>query len=558
MRHFFILGLCLCALFCLNSCGSTSSAGLDSDDASAQQASTPPSLTVTTMTVNGVVPTGVANPSVKVNGLNATITGSNWTAEIPCPDAPQSIVVELFSNGAKVGESTGTASGDGSLNRAPVATAQTVSVVARQVAHITLRGTDPEGDALTYSIVNRPAAGRLGAIATDGAMTYTAPNTAGTQTFTFRANDGLATSASATVTITVTAAPTGGGGGGGGGTGTATIKGRVVDAVTGSALADVAVSVSRGGAAQTVNSDTNGAFTLVNLPAPGPIALTYTKSGYITTTYSNIRTTSRSSKTIETVQMVDTGHNSSGACDGTVKNAVNAQGISGATIKLVAGVGASNTGTPVATVTSGSTGTWSVTGVEAGSYTAIASKSGFVTNRVTVVIVGDITRHRDIVLSPVGSGGGGGSGANANSCRVVLTWGENPRDLDSHMTGPDSSGARFHVYFIDDVSPDAKCKLDVDDTSSFGPETITVNPKNTGLYRYSVFDYSNQSNASNMALANSGATVTIYMGDSDPDPIIRYVPNQIGTLWTVFEWDGTNITFPDTVTYHNGDSDSVP
>lgn len=60
---------------------------------------------------------------------------------------------------------------------------------------------------------------------------------------------------------------------------------------------------------------------------------------------------------------------------------------------------------------------------------------------------------------------------NLDGLRVVLTWGQTPDDLDSHMIFPGNN-----IYFENKTGTDAE--LDVDDTDSYGPETITLQ-KNT-------------------------------------------------------------------------------
>jgi hypothetical protein len=59
---------------------------------------------------------------------------------------------------------------------------------------------------------------------------------------------------------------------------------------------------------------------------------------------------------------------------------------------------------------------------------------------------------------------------NLDGMRIVLTWGERPADLDSHITYPGN-----HIFFRSKKGTDAN--LDVDDTTSFGPETITLERK---------------------------------------------------------------------------------
>ena len=88
------------------------------------------------------------------------------------------------------------------VNDAPVATAQSVTTSEDTAKAITLAGTDPDGNPLTYAVVTNPAHGTLSG--TGATRTYTpAANYFGADSFTFRVNDGLLNSATATVSITV-------------------------------------------------------------------------------------------------------------------------------------------------------------------------------------------------------------------------------------------------------------------------------------------------------------------------------------------------------------------
>ena len=96
------------------------------------------------------------------------------------------------------------------------------------------------------------------------------------------------------------------------------------------------------------------------------------------------------------------------------------------------------------------------------------------------------------------------------SFRIVLTWGVDPYDLDSHLTGPSSDGVnRFHMSFMD-MNPDINIDLDVDDVVSYGPETTTIHAFMDGTYRFSVFNYSNQLDNGGSEIASSPAKVEIY------------------------------------------------
>jgi len=88
------------------------------------------------------------------------------------------------------------------VNQPPVANAQTVVGDEDTPTKITLTGSDPDRNALSYAIVARPAHGQLTGNAPD--LTYIPnANYFGADSFTFKVNDGVVDSAPATVTITV-------------------------------------------------------------------------------------------------------------------------------------------------------------------------------------------------------------------------------------------------------------------------------------------------------------------------------------------------------------------
>ena len=95
-----------------------------------------------------------------------------------------------------------------SVNDAPVAAAQTVSTPAKTAKAITLVASDVDGDALSYVIVTQPAHGALSGTAPS--VTYTpATNYTGTDSFTFKANDGTVDSTAAAVSVIVFQPPSG-------------------------------------------------------------------------------------------------------------------------------------------------------------------------------------------------------------------------------------------------------------------------------------------------------------------------------------------------------------
>ena len=91
-----------------------------------------------------------------------------------------------------------------------------VNVTAGTASNITLKGSDGDGDVLSYAIVASPAHGTLGTL--NGAVVAYTPASGytGDDSFTYRAGDALVSSNTATVTVHVTAATSGGGGSGSG------------------------------------------------------------------------------------------------------------------------------------------------------------------------------------------------------------------------------------------------------------------------------------------------------------------------------------------------------
>jgi hypothetical protein len=166
------------------------------------------------------------------------------------------------------------------------------------------------------------------------------------------------------------------------------------------------------------------------------------------------------------------------------------------------------------------------TGVLAGAPVEFsAGATGFVTATATTVPVANGTTGLTISLTPPPPPG---------QLRVVLNWGADPRDLDSHLTGPAVSG-RFHVaYFARDA---AEANLDTDDTSGFGPETITVTTFRPGVYRYSVHHF-----AGNGSICSTAGqiSVNVFFGSSQ---VATFRPPSSGCIggvndvWVVFEFN---------------------
>ena len=212
--------------------------------------------------------------------------------------------------------------------------------------------------------------------------------------------------------------------------------------------------------------------------------------------------------------------------NGTVRSALDGLPASGVAVELFAGAAAE--GAPLATATTGSDGIYLFVDVPPGSYTLRASGSGLLPATQGPVVVFGTSVSEDVVVSPV---------LRPNELRVVLTWGAAPADLDAHLWGPPAGGG-WHVSFARRAVP-PWAALDRDDTTAFGPETITITEQAAGAHVYAVHDFRNAARSTSRALAASGARVQVYRSSG---LVAEFrVPDLPGTLWTVFELDGATI-----------------
>lgn len=118
--------------------------------------------------------------------------------------------------------------------------------------------------------------------------------------------------------------------------------------------------------------------------------------------------------------------------------------------------------------------------------------------------------------------------ANLDGLRIVLDWGPEPPDLDSHLYF-----LREHVYF--GHREGQFTNLDVDDINGFGPETITLERKLPGVkYLYAVHNFSEGDITGSTSLsAMSRSKVFVYVGST----LVRtFAPprGKIGNTWVVF------------------------
>ncbi|KPA17811.1 hypothetical protein MHK_001970 [Candidatus Magnetomorum sp. HK-1] len=211
-----------------------------------------------------------------------------------------------------------------------------------------------------------------------------------------------------------------------------------------------------------------------------------------------------------------------GTVKGKVQNALDGSGVPNATISIRKGINITS-GEFIKTITTDSNGYYS-TILVTGGYTFSIEAENYAVTHPTVYSFGNSVTTKDLTLSPILSVG---------NMRIVLSWGMNPLDLDSHLVKKVNGSQEYHIYYSDQSGTNGD-NLDHDDVESYGPETVTIENVDPGAdYYYFVKQFSDDSN-----LKSSSAKVEVYYGNSH---FIYNVPNEDGIYWEVFEIQNGNI-----------------
>lgn len=162
-----------------------------------------------------------------------------------------------------------------------------------------------------------------------------------------------------------------------------------------------------------------------------------------------------------------------------------------------------------------------------GTHTVTASATGYTnyTNSQVVIAEGG-TLDLQIALSPTLATG---------QYRFVLTWGELPTDLDSHMKTPVIEGTAYHIYYDSQGSAETPpyVILDIDDITSYGPETTTIYDLQPGEYHYYIHNYSE-----NPEITTSNAVVQIF-NESGLLHTLQVPTTGTGLYWDICTMNGS-------------------
>jgi hypothetical protein len=221
--------------------------------------------------------------------------------------------------------------------------------------------------------------------------------------------------------------------------------------------------------------------------------------------------------------------------NGVVNDAQNGQAIAGAIVRFFVGSNNDTSGYHFPDITTNSSGGFTTT-LTIGSYVYTIFASGRVPLVANHTISDTIARQLTTTITrPLAAG----------RMRIVLNWGAQPSDLDSHLTGDSSTVTgrpRYHVYYGNQVvksGNDTIAYLDWDDVTSYGPETITIYRFFPGTLRYKIHDFSyRNSYRSHYMSDSSSAIVRVYTsaGLIREDRIARGIA---GNQWYVYDINGS-------------------
>lgn len=308
----------------------------------------------------------------------------------------------------------------------------------------------------------------------------------------------------------------------------------------------------------TAVSGSDGSYLLA-LSSGYAYTINFSKTGYAPVNYAFAADALNAS--LDTVRMLQDPAQTTGTGDasGKIINAFDGLPAPGLTINLREGMNYT-TGTVIASYTTDASGNYSYTNLPAGIYTAQINGQIVNTGETTPV---DIPTTYSTVIVVGGSAYPNQDfevigGLQATQYRIILTWGASPRDLDSHITGPIASGdstqsnGRFHVYYANknyEFGGTRYAGLDLDDVTSFGPETTTIYSQLSGTYRFSVHNFSGEA-----PFSTSGAKVKLYKGNTLKATFNVPTTNSTANVWTVFEINGDNIIPRNTLSSVSGAS----
>ena len=281
-----------------------------------------------------------------------------------------------------------------------------------------------------------------------------------------------------------------------------------------------------------VYTDESGLYTFLDI-AYGKYTIEFSKDGYVTgrkeIEFKNKETY------LDIVQLLKIEYAGVGSVSGRVIDSATGKGVAGLSIDVIPGLDIiwSNSKPVKETITTDENGYYHLNDYYSGYYTL------YVHDRRTDVEAGKkyAVAIKSVLVFGNNTCGGGDynivvSNTPFGALRIVLEWGAQPNDLDSHLVY-DSNGTDIY-YRHKTLYEDGKLtiRLDLDDVDGFGPETTTIYDKTHDCYIFYVYEFSRTG-----TMSKSNARVSVYFGMAYLPSYVFYVPNNSTALyWTVFAY----------------------
>lgn len=280
------------------------------------------------------------------------------------------------------------------------------------------------------------------------------------------------------------------------------------------------------------SSEEDGVFSFINV-LPGNYKLTISKADYYTTTLYITLTATKLNNYCSTVELIPVTYVGKGTAKGRIVDSVTGNGVEGLTLRIRKGINAKS-GTIIRTLNSGLNGEYSLDNLTSGHYCAEivdqrnVEGNKYLTTYFNIKILGGmVVANQNATVS---------TSLDESQLRIVLDWGAAPRDLDSHLLGPTSSGGQYHIWYSNRSYSEEGVKmadLDLDDVDGYGPETTTIYSVSEGIYKFYVYNFSGSPE-----MSTSGASVRVYTGNSNEPAYVFNIPvDTTGRYWTVFTYN---------------------
>lgn len=208
-----------------------------------------------------------------------------------------------------------------------------------------------------------------------------------------------------------------------------------------------------------------------------------------------------------------------GSLGGIIKDSLTGLPLNAASFTVI-----NSTGLNMGSGTTAADGTYLLNNLPEGMYRLDVTANGYTDASTTCYVSALASNACSLTLSSILSSSG--------SMRIVLEWDVDPRDLDSHLVKYDAAGNQlYHIYFGSKTDSNSGDNLDVDDVTSYGPETVTIQSVDpSARYVYAVHHFS----GSGSLTTTSQARVTVTYGAA-ASATFNVPTSGSGSDWKVFE-----------------------